>query len=70
MHNQTDHADRPVRAGPDETLASRVESGGEVRAGEGPVSSTRYCTLCDGRHRTTAHAMPCTRCGGSCYEPR
>ena len=40
MHNQTDHANRPMRAGHAEKVASRVGSGGDVRAGESPATST------------------------------
>lgn len=28
------------------------------------------CTRCDGRQRTTANAVPCTRCNGTGREPR
>ena len=71
MYNQTDQMERPERAGHAGKLASRVGSGGTVRAGESPAASThfRYCTRCDGRQRTTSRAEPCTRCGGSGYEP-
>ena len=42
MHNQTDHANRPMRAGHAEKMASRVGSGGNVRSGESPDTST-FC---------------------------
>ena len=29
----------------------------------------RYCTRCDGLQRTSPNAVPCTRCGGTGYEP-
>lgn len=28
-----------------------------------------FCTRCDGLQRTTPSAVPCTRCGGTGYEP-
>lgn len=40
MHNQTDQMERPMRAGHAAKLASRVGSGGIVRAGESPAAST------------------------------
>lgn len=40
MHNQTDQSERPMRAGHAEKLASRVGSGGGVRAGVSPAAST------------------------------
>lgn len=35
-----------------------------------PVEHHRYCPQCGGLQRTTAHAEPCSRCGGTGYEPR
>lgn len=40
MHKQTDQTERPMRAGHGEKLASRLGSGGNVRAGESPAAST------------------------------
>ena len=40
MHNQTDQMEQPMRAGHAEKLASRVGSGGKVRAGASPATST------------------------------
>ena len=40
MHNQTDQRKSPMRAGHARNLASRVGSGGKVRAGVSPAAST------------------------------
>lgn len=29
----------------------------------------QFCTRCDGLQRTTSRAEPCSRCGGTGYEP-
>ena len=42
MHNQTDQMERPMRAGHAVKLASRVGSGGIVRAGVSPATSTSF----------------------------
>lgn len=42
MHKQTDQVERPMRAGHGEKLASRLGSGGNVRAGVSPAASTHY----------------------------
>jgi DnaJ-class molecular chaperone len=40
----------------------------DVIGGDGQRS--KYCVRCDGRGRLTAHSVPCSRCGGSGYEPK
>lgn len=63
MHN------RPVQV---ESQTPEQESGliGTAdRPGRNSVAGTALCLRCDGLQRTTAHAVPCTRCGGTGYEP-
>ena len=60
MHSQTDHANRPMRAGHAEKMASRVGSGGNARSGESPDASTFYpkggmCVSCAHRARDCSH---------------
>ena len=40
MHKQTDHAERPKRAGHGGKMASRLGSGGDARSGVSPDAST------------------------------
>jgi hypothetical protein len=48
-------------------LTGLQDSGGRARPHGHAVPA---CSRCDGLGRTTAHAVPCTRCGGTGDEPR